>query len=74
MNLCSPIMMDTFFMISVDSRLVATRNWRLFGISLRKCPEKGGYKTDYMRYGSPSQVFTSATADGLILKVLRPDG
>ena len=74
MKLYSQIMTDTFFTIPADSRLVATRSWRPCRDSFIKCLEKGDYKTDYMQYGSHSQMFMIAIADDHILKVLRPNG
>ena len=74
MNLCSPIMLATFFMILADSRQVATRNWELFGSLFNKGLDKCDPKTDYMQYGSHSRVFIILTVDCHISQVLRPDG
>ena len=70
MNLASPIMMDTFFTIPVDLRLEAMRNWQWCRDLFNKGPGRGFWKKDYMQYGSLSQVFTVATADDNIQKVL----
>jgi hypothetical protein len=67
-------MRDTFSTIPADLSLVATRNWGSYRNSFDECLQNGDCQTDYMLYGSHSQAFTIAITDGLILKVLRPNG
>ena len=74
MHLASLIMTDTFFTILADLRLGAMRNSRSSRDLFDKGLEKGFWKTDCTQYGLLSQVFTIATADDHIYKVLCPNG
>jgi hypothetical protein len=73
-NLCSLTTRVTFFTIREESSRVAQRNLGFCKTSLDARAEKTSCVLGYMRYGLDSRVFTGATTDGHILKVLRPNG
>jgi len=71
-NLCSPIMMVTFFTILGESSPVAQRNSKFCKDSFDTSVESADCVTDCMRYGLDSRVFTTTTTDSHVSRYCVP--